>query len=139
MNCANRYNRARKALSIYFRYHDQLGIIQNSPPLPYYLPQASAYALMHSCAATLGPGKKKKIEQIAQGRYSQVLFRFAFIKTQFQNVSPKITGKESNCSAGDPSSIPGSVRSPEERNGSPTPVSLSEKSHGQRSLVDYSP
>jgi len=83
--------------------------------------------------------KKKKTEQIAQGRYSQVLFRCAFIKTQFQNVSPKITGKESNCSAGDPSSIPGSVRSPEERNGSPTPVSLSEKSHGQRSLVDYSP
>ena len=97
---------------------------------------------MHSCAATLGPGqkkKKKKPEQIAQGHYSQVLFRVAFTKTQFQNVSPKITGKESNCSAGDPSSIPGSVRSPEERNGNPIPVSLSEKSHGQKSLVDYSP
>ena len=25
----------------------------------HHLPQASAYALMHSCAATLGPGQKR--------------------------------------------------------------------------------
>ena len=36
-------------------------------------------------------------------------------------------------------SIPRSGRSPREGNGLPTPVSLPEKSHGQRSLVGYSP
>ena len=36
-------------------------------------------------------------------------------------------------------SIPRSGRSPGEGNGLPTPVSLPEKSHGQRSLVGYSP
>ena len=40
--------------------------------------------------------------------------------------------------AGDPSSIPGSGRSPDERNGLPTPVFLPGKFHGQRSLVGYS-
>ena len=34
--------------------------------------------------------------------------------------------------------IPGSVRSPEEGNGNPTPVFLPGKSHGQRSLAGYS-
>ena len=41
--------------------------------------------------------------------------------------------------AGDADSIPGLGRSPGERNGNPTPVVLSGKSHGQRSLVGYSP
>ena len=41
-------------------------------------------------------------------------------------------GKESACNAGEPGSIPGSERSPGEENGNP-------KSHGQRSLVSYSP
>ena len=40
-------------------------------------------------------------------------------------------GKESACNGGDLSSIPGSGRS--------TPVFLPEESHGQRSLVGYSP
>ena len=40
---------------------------------------------------------------------------------------------------GDSDSIPGSGRSPEERNGNPLPVFLSGKSHGQRSLAGYSP
>ena len=51
-------------------------------------------------------------------------------------------GKELACNAedaGDVSSIPGSVRSSGERNGNPLPVLLLEKSHGQRSLEDYSP
>ena len=40
----------------------------------------------------------------------------------------------------DMSSIPGSGRSSGEGNGNPlTPVFLREKSHGQRSLVGYSP
>ena len=46
-------------------------------------------------------------------------------------------GKESACNAGDLGFIPGSGRSPEEGNG--IPVFLPGKSHGQRSLVGYSP
>ena len=44
-------------------------------------------------------------------------------------------GKASACNAGDPGSITGSERSSGEGNGNP----LSRKSHGQRSLVGYSP
>ena len=50
--------------------------------------------------------------------------------------------KESPCNAGDPSSIPGSGRSPGERNGYTLQWVgrfLPEKSHGQRSLAGYSP
>ena len=47
-------------------------------------------------------------------------------------------GKESACSAGDTGSIPGSGRSPGEGNGNPFQYSCLLKSHGQRSLVDYS-
>ena len=56
-----------------------------------------------------------------------------------------LSGKESACNAGAESSIPGSGgspgsgRSPGEGNGNPTPVFLPRKSHGQRSLVGYSP
>ena len=48
-------------------------------------------------------------------------------------------GKESACSAGDLGSIPVSGRFPGEGNGKITPVFLPGKSHGQRSLVGYSP
>ena len=47
--------------------------------------------------------------------------------------------KLSACNAGDRGSIPGSGRSPGEKNGNPTPVFLPGKSHGRRSLVGYSP
>ena len=47
--------------------------------------------------------------------------------------------KVSACNAGDPGSIPGSGRSSGEGNGQPTPVFMPGESHGQRSLVDYSP
>ena len=46
-------------------------------------------------------------------------------------------GDESACSTGDPGSIPGPGRSPEEWNGY-TPVFLPGKSQGQRSLAEYS-
>ena len=49
-----------------------------------------------------------------------------------------LDGKASAYNAGDPGSIPGSGRSPE-GNGNPLPVLLPGKSHGQRSLVGYSP
>ena len=41
--------------------------------------------------------------------------------------------------AGDVSLIPGSGRSPGEGSGNPLQYSCLEKSHGQRSLVGYSP
>ena len=45
--------------------------------------------------------------------------------------------KDSTCKAGDLSLIPGLGRSPGERNGNP--FQLPGESHGQRSLVAYSP
>ena len=47
-------------------------------------------------------------------------------------------GKGSAYNAGDPTSIPGTGRSPGERNGNPL-VSLPGESHGRRSLIGYSP
>ena len=47
--------------------------------------------------------------------------------------------KESACTAGDLSSIPGSGRSPGEGNGDVLQYSCLGKSHGQRSLESYSP
>ena len=48
-------------------------------------------------------------------------------------------GKESACDVGDLGSIPRLGRFPGEGNGKPTPVFLPGESHGQRSLVGYSP
>ena len=47
-------------------------------------------------------------------------------------------GKESTCSTGDLSSIPGLGRSPAGRHGNPLQYSCLENPHGQRSLVGYS-
>ena len=43
-----------------------------------------------------------------------------------------LSGKESSCNAGEPSSIPGLI--PWRKEWQPTPVFLPEESHGQRSL-----
>ena len=48
-------------------------------------------------------------------------------------------GKASVYNAGDLGLIPGSGRSPGEENGNPLQYYCLEKSHGQRSLVGYSP
>ena len=48
-------------------------------------------------------------------------------------------GKESTCSVGDLGSIPGLGRSPEGGHGNPLQYSGLENSHGQRSLMGYSP
>ena len=47
--------------------------------------------------------------------------------------------EESICNVGDLSSVPGLERFPWRRAWQPTPVFLAGKSHGQRSLVGYSP
>ena len=48
-------------------------------------------------------------------------------------------GKESACNSGDLGSIPGLGRSPGGGHGNPLQYSCLENSHGQRSLVGYSP
>ena len=48
-------------------------------------------------------------------------------------------GKESACNAGDLGLIPGFEKILWSRAGQPTPVFLPGESHGQRSLVGYSP
>ena len=48
-------------------------------------------------------------------------------------------GKESTCNSGDLGSIPGLGRSPGRRKWQPTLLFLPGKSHGQRSLLAYSP
>ena len=47
--------------------------------------------------------------------------------------------KESACNVGDPGSIPGVGKNPWRRKWQSTPVFLPGESHGQRSLVGYSP
>ena len=47
--------------------------------------------------------------------------------------------KEYACNAADPGSIPGLGRSPGEEKWLPTPLFLPGESHGQKSLVGYSP
>jgi len=53
--------------------------------------------------------------------------------------SSGLNGKESACDAGDPGSIPESVRFLWRREWQPIPVFLLGKFYGQRSLVGYSP
>ena len=66
-----------------------------------------------------------------------------FYKEGFVCITPDcprwLSGEEPTCRAGDAGSIPGSGRSPQRRQWLPTPVVLSGKSHGQRSLTGYSP
>ena len=50
-----------------------------------------------------------------------------------------LSGKEFTCNAGDVGLIPGSGRFPWKRKWQPTPVFLSGKSHGKKSLAGYSP
>ena len=50
----------------------------------------------------------------------------------------QLNGKESTCNAGHPGLIPGSGNT-RPKKWQPTPVLLPGKSHGQRSLVGYSP
>ena len=57
---------------------------------------------------------------------------------RLKDFSCRPVGKEPACNVGDPGSIPGSGRSPGERNGNP-PQFLPGESHGQRSLAGHSP
>ena len=50
-----------------------------------------------------------------------------------------LSGKESACNIGDAGLIPGLGESPRKRAQHPTPVFMPGESHGQRSLVGYTP
>jgi len=66
------------------------------------------------------------------------LYTAAFFQSNCQRGFPGVSSdEESTCNAGDVGLIPGLGRSPGE--GLPTPVFLPGESHGQRSLVGYSP
>ena len=74
--------------------------------------------------------------------YSSSLFYFCY--GFLKGLSCSWDSKESTCKAGDPGSIPSSGRSPDlhaflRRAWQPTPVILPGESHGQKSLVGYSP
>ena len=66
---------------------------------------------------------------------SKAFFNFISL-SKLHHVSPLA---QSSCNAGDLDLIPGLRRSPGDGNRQPTPVFLSGKSHGQRSLVGCSP
>ena len=70
------------------------------------------------------------------GHGSQRLSDFHFFVVGFPGGSEV---KASASNVGDPGLIPGSGRSPGEGYGNPLQYSCLEKSHGQRSLVGYSP
>ena len=69
--------------------------------------------------------------------YSESIFFFFFFKYVQAKMILEIRSamKKHSCNVEDLGSIPGSGRSPGEENGNPLPV----ESHGQRSLVGYSP
>ena len=64
-----------------------------------------------------------------------------FITGQYFNIGLHwwLSDKESACNTEDAGLIPGWGRSPQRRKQQPTPVFLPGKSHGERSLVGYSP
>ena len=63
-----------------------------------------------------------------------------FLLSSLRRSSPgSLGGKESTCNVGDPGLIPGLGKIPWRRKGQPSPVFLPGKSHGQRSMVGYSP
>ena len=68
-----------------------------------------------------------------------VLCNFSVNLKLLQDFPGDTVDKNPAAIAEDTGSIPGSERSPGEGNGLPTPVFLPGKSHGQRSLVGYSP
>ena len=70
------------------------------------------------------------------GRKESWMFEIQFGRWKGRHGSD---GKESACTVGDPGSIPGSGRSPEEGNGNILQLFLPWEFHGQSILVGYSP
>ena len=68
--------------------------------------------------------------------YLHLTFYFEIIDSEESRVSLAVQMKESACTAGDPSSVPGSGR---RREWQLNPVFLPREFHGQRNLAGYSP
>ena len=78
---------------------------------------------------------------VGRGAWQAIVHRVAKSRTQLKRLNTEThtqafsgssAGKESACNAGDPSSIPGSGRSPGGRHGNPLQYSCLENPHGQR-------
>ena len=83
--------------------------------------------------------KKKKNKQHAKVRKIQNRYVILYLKFSWGLPSGSVV-KKSPANAGDAGSVSGLGRSPGEGNGNPLQYSfLPGKSHGQRSLVGYSP
>ena len=65
--------------------------------------------------------------------------KFALVRVRARGFPGGSVGKESTYDAGEPGSIPGSGKIPWRKEWQPTPVFLTGKLHGQRSLAGYSP
>ena len=66
------------------------------------------------------------------------LLKLKLVDVYFNSFPGGSDSKESTCSVGDLSLIPGLGRSPREGHGNPLQYSCLENPHGQRSLVGYS-
>ena len=94
----------------------------SNPGLPHC--RQALYHLSHQESPTMGK------------MHSNSHFKNEYLGTSFPDGSD---GKESTCNAGDLGLNPGLGRSPGEGHGNPFQYSCLENSHGQRSLVGYSP
>ena len=101
----------------------QVGSLFSEQQEPQYTPQSCSHILSNSHLLSLSLTLPFLILYLF--RLSQPLLR--------------LPGKESSCNAGDLGSVPGLGRSPGGGHGKPLQYSSLENSHGQRSLVGYSP
>ena len=89
---------------------------------------------MDEVTVTLVQAYSSHLENVVL-QHPSCLFPYLFLSKSLSDSN----GKASVYNAGDPGSIPGLGRSPGEGNWQSTPGLLPGKSHGQRSLVGYSP
>ena len=93
----------------------------------------------HSSVLSKTKGPKMLVYIRITRRVIKIIYSTSSLSQIQTNIPGGSEGKASACNAGDLGSIPGSGRSPGEGNGNPLQYSCLEKSHGLRSLVDYSP
>ena len=107
-------------------------------PSPFFLPQTSENApeLIRRSHQTLGP-HIPRVKWL--GSASLYLFNWVFTPTHFKRLPRCAVGKETACQCRRPKFDPWVGKIPWRRKWQPTPVFLPEKSHGQRSLMGYSP
>ena len=95
-------------------------------------------AILRGCGEGPRGGRSQAQEPKAHAWVWGVAIHFPLCICGLVGLPRWFSGEESTCNAGDVGSIPVSGRSPGGGNGNPLMYSCLEKSHGQRSLVDYS-